>query len=305
MKLKGLKLLVLTLILIICSISIIGCSTNPTSAPAANSEAANSTQSEAPLKKQIVAVTIIPQQAFVETVCGDLADVITMVPPGNAPGNYEPTPMQMAQLSDASVYFTIGVPTETANIVPKIPGIKTVSMQDAVAAAYPDLTFATGGRDPHTWLSPKRAIVMVKTIAQTMGELDEANKSTYEANANAFIKQIQAADKEIAATFSDIAQKEFIVYHPAFGYFADEYGLTMYALQEKGKDATPEHLKDMIDLAKEKNIKAIYYQAETDSSQVASFAEEIGGKTVELAPLSGDYINNLKKMAKALAENCQ
>jgi zinc transport system substrate-binding protein len=75
--------------------------------------------SKADNKKTVVAVTILPQKALVEAVCGDLAEVVAIVPPGNSPGNYEPTPQEMENFSRASVYFTIGVPTEKANILPK------------------------------------------------------------------------------------------------------------------------------------------------------------------------------------------
>lgn len=302
---KGIRHITLGLMLAFCLVFIAGCSTNGSSAstPPAASETAESSPTESAAGKPIVAVSIVPQQALVEAVCGDLAEVITMVPPGNSPGNYEPTPAQLAELSDAVMYFTIGIPTETANILPEIPDVAVVSFQDAVGAVYPDRTFASGGRDPHIWLSVKRAIVMVETIADAMGELDAANKATYQSNAAAYIEQLEAVDQEISAIFDGIANKEFIVYHPAFGYFADDYGLTMYELEEGGKDATPVHLQDVIDLAKEKSIKVIYVQQEIDSSQADAFAEEIGGEAVQLAPLSGDYINNLRDMAKTLAEN--
>jgi len=99
--------------------------------------------------------------------------------------------------------------------------------------------------------------------------------------------------------------KKFIVYHPAFGYLADDYGLTMVALEQEGKEATPQQLEKIIDLAKKENIKAIFYQEEIDSSQSEAFAEEIGGKTIQLAPLAADYIGNLKNMAETMAEVMQ
>lgn len=79
----------------------------------------------------------------------------------------------------------------------------------------------------------------------------------------------------------------------------------MYALEEDGKEATAQHLEEMVDLAKEENIKVIFYQEEIDSSQSEAFAEEIGGKTIQLSPLAADYINNLKNMAQTMAEAMQ
>ena len=94
----------------------------------------------------------------------------------------------------------------------------------------------------------------------------------------------------------------FIVYHPAFGYLANDYGLKMYSLEQDGKEATISHLEEMIDFAKEENIKAIFYQSEIASTQSETFAREIGGKTMLLEQLSANYIENLDKMARLMAE---
>ena len=90
--------------------------------------------------------------------------------------------------------------------------------------------------------------------------------------------------------------------HPAFGYFADDYSLTQYALEEHGKEADAKHMTEIIDLAKKEDIKVIFYQAEISGRQAAAFAEEIGGTAVCLEPLAADYTENLRKMAKTLAE---
>ncbi|MFI3250720.1 MAG: zinc ABC transporter substrate-binding protein, partial [Eubacteriales bacterium] len=82
----------------------------------------------------------------------------------------------------------------------------------------------------------------------------------------------------------------------------DDYGLTMYSLEQNGKEAVAEHMEELIDFAKENEIKVIFYQAEIDSSQSQTFADEIGGQTTQLAPLSPDYINNLANMATVMAE---
>lgn len=259
-------------------------------------------------EKPIVAVSIVPQKTFVEAVCVDMAEVIVMVPPKNSPANYEPTPKEMVQFSKAKLYFAIGVPTEEANIMPKakeIKEMKIIKLQDDVSKTYPDRELAPGKRDPHIWLSPKRAIVMVQSIAHEMGEFDPINKEKYEENARSYIKELEKLDKQIANALKDVKNGKFIVFHPAFGYLADDYNLQMYALEQDGKEATPKRLKEMVDLAKQENIKAIFYQAEISSKQAESFAEEIGGKTIQLAPLAPNYIDNLKNMADLMSEVMQ
>jgi zinc transport system substrate-binding protein len=255
--------------------------------------------------KIIVAVSIVPEKSFVEAVCGDLVDVVTLIPPGSSPENYEPTPMEMEKFYNASVYFTIGVPTEEANILPNVGDVKVISLPDKVAEKYKDRTFESGERDPHIWLSPKRVKVMIETIEYEMEEIDEVNKETYKKNTEAYMTQLDELDQEIRDALEGVQSKKFVVYHPAFGYIADDYGLVMYSLEEEGKEATPKHLKEMIDIAKKENIKVIFYQDEIDSSQSEAFAEAIRGKTIQLSPLAADYIDNLENMSEIIAEAMQ
>lgn len=262
-------------------------------------------KSNSNVHKTTIAVSIVPEATFVKAVVSDKADVITMIPPGSSPESYEPTPQQMAKFSDSRVYFTIGVPAEKNNIIKNV-NEKTdiVSLEDIVATKYKDLMLGEE-RDPHIWLSPKRAIVIVETIRDKMNEIDPANKEYYTENAKKYIDELSSINDDINDALKDVKNRKFIVYHPAFGYLADDYNLTMYALENEGKEATPQNLQNMINLAKAENIKVIFYQAEIDSSQSKAFAEEIGGKTIGLDPLSGDYIKNLKGMAKLMAENME
>jgi len=255
--------------------------------------------------KQIIAVTIVPQQTFVEAVCGDLAEVITLVPPGNSPENYEPAPQDREKLSKASLYFSIGVPIEEAGILPGTEDLRVVPLHTEVAARYPERHFSAGERDPHIWLSPKRVMVMIEVIAEEMAQLDPLNKEIYYKNAAAYTDKLKKVDQEIISILEKVENKKFIVFHPAFGYLADDYGLTMYALEQEGKEATPKHLQEMIKIAKQENIKAIFYQAEIDSRQSLAFAEEIKGRTIRLDPLAADYIPNLKTMVETIAEAAQ
>lgn len=252
--------------------------------------------------KLTVGVTIIPQKTFVSKVCGDLVDIVVMVPTGSSPETYEPKPKDMVKLDKSYIYFTIGVPTEETNIISGIPkDTKIVHLEKACAEKYNDLTFSTGGRDPHIWLSPKRVIVMVETIRDEMSKIDPLNQETYKQNAKAFIEELVELDKQIKEALEKSEVKNFIAFHPAFGYLADDYDLTMYALEEDGKEITTKHFMNMVDFAKENNIKIIFYQEEVDGSQAEAFANEINGEAIMLEPLSADYVNNLLNMAKKIA----
>ncbi|OCN01905.1 ABC transporter substrate-binding protein [Clostridium sp. W14A] len=256
-------------------------------------------------QKPVIAVTVVPEATFAKAVCGDYMEVMTAVPSGYSPETYEPTPKEKEELSRAALYFAVGVPVEESSILPAIADLETIKvirLQDAVSKEYPDRTFPSGERDPHIWLSPKRAKVMVETIARECETVDPQHKAQYGQNAENYAKQLDSLDSDLKNIFSNMQNKSFLVFHPAFGYLAEDYGLTMYSLEEEGKEATPQHLQEMVDLAKKQKIRAIFYQEEIDSKQSKAFAEEIGGKTVELSPLAPDYVENLKKMANTMVE---
>jgi zinc transport system substrate-binding protein len=201
--------------------------------------------------KPVVAVSIVPEATFAKAVCGDLAQVITIVPPGSSPETYEPTPKAMAEFSNAKIYFAIGVPTETASVLPKVPSsMKVVKLQEKVSQAYPDRKFEAGDRDPHIWLSPKRAKVMVQEMADEMSVVDSEHKQEYKANAAAYEKRLNSLDAEVKNLLTGVSSKTFLVFHPAFGYFADDYGLKMVALEQEGKESTAQHMQELVDLAK-------------------------------------------------------
>lgn len=249
-----------------------------------------------------IAVSIVPESTFVEAVGKDHVEVTTMIPPGSSPETYEPTPKQMTEFSKSDLFFSIGMPLEKNQLIPNLnTKTKVVSLDKAVQKQYPDLKLGEE-RDPHIWLSPKRVIVMIDTIVEELSKIDPQNTAFYQKNGDSYKDQINAVDLKIQKSLLPVKNRKIIVFHPAFGYLADDYQLEMYALEEEGKESTPEHLRQMIDLAKKEHIKVIFYQAETDSNQSKAFAEELGGKTVQLEPLAKDYIGNLEKMIHIMVQ---
>lgn len=254
-------------------------------------------------KELCIAVSIVPQARFAKEVAGEKAKVLCIIPEGGSPAAYSPSPKEMAALRDADIYFTIGVASEQRNILGQLPErLAVVPLHEKVAAVYPDLHIGSS-RDPHIWLSPKRAELMVRIMAEEISRLDPENASYYTENAEKYIAKIRRADSEAREILANVRQKTFMVFHPAFGYLADEYGLTMYALEKHGKEAGARHLQEMTDIAKQNGVKVIFYQKEISGRQVEAFAREIGGKAVRLNPLAYDYTENLLELAKAMQES--
>ncbi|NLG33455.1 MAG: zinc ABC transporter solute-binding protein, partial [Syntrophomonadaceae bacterium] len=245
-----------------------------------------------------------PQASFVEAVGGDLVQVLTMIPPGASPENYAPSPKVMEQLSETDIYFTIGVPAEKDGILPRLtqvnPNMKVVDLPQLVDKIYPPREIAPGELDPHRWLSPKRAIVMVEAIAEELSTIDPEHSEIYKNNAQRYQAQLEQLHNEISTSLAGLAGQSFIIYHPSMGYFADDYGLNMIALEQEGKAATAQNIQSVIDQARKESITAVLYQAELDGKQAHTLAEELGGTAQLIAPLAADYIDNLRKTADVL-----
>ncbi|RRD94558.1 hypothetical protein EII17_07175 [Clostridiales bacterium COT073_COT-073] len=157
------------------------------------------------------------------------------------------------------------------------------------------------GRDPHIWMSPKRVAVMVIAICDALVEMDAANAETYKKNAETYLNQLQQKDKKLTEVLSKVKTRDFIIMHPSMGYFADDYDLDQISIEKEGKQATAEHLKKVIDFAKDHEIKVIFYQKEFDNNQAKTIAGEIGGEVMELEPLAENYLQNLDKLAETFA----
>lgn len=257
---------------------------------------------EKPARPTVV-VTVGPQAAFVREVAGDRMNIVTVLPPGANHETYSVPPQEMERISSAGLYLTLGLPPERNGLLPKVSemnrGLKIIDVPAEVARSYPPRFFAPDDPDPHIWLSPKRAGVMVRITARELSLLDPANAASYEANARRFEAEIARVDRELREMFHNRDKRTFIVYHPAFGYFADDYGLEMVALEEEGKEADPGRVREIIDLARSKDIRIIFYQEDIDGRLSRTLAEELGGRAEKVSPMADDYVQNLKRMGQA------
>ena len=259
--------------------------------------------SAAPQKeKPHIAVAIPPVAAFVKAVAGDLCTVQTLVPKGYSPETYAPTPKELSDAFSADLYFSAGVPAEAEASLPHLnPETETVFLDKVCDGVYPPRMMGETA-DPHRWLSPKRAAVMVEEIARVLSVKFPEHASLFEHNKSVFLAEIAAAEAKLTETLEGVSDRTFLVFHPAFGYFADDFGLTMIALQEDGKEASPKRITELVDLARAEGVRVIFYQDEINSRQAESVARELDGTTVALDPLSDSYIENLRTMAKTISE---
>jgi zinc transport system substrate-binding protein len=257
-----------------------------------------------------VVVSILPEKYFVERVGGSHTDVSVMVGPGQSPATYEPTPRQMAALAAARVYFRIGVPFELAwmdRIRVANPDMLVVDVAEGIkrrpVERIGDGKTSDAGRfpDPHVWTSPPLAKRMSTRIRDTLVKLDPLHTAEYERNYASLAADLDALDAEIRDRLSGLKHRTFMAFHPAWGYFADTYGLRQIPIESEGKEPGPRTLLHVIEEARRLGIKVIFVQPQFSRSSAEMVAREIGGRVVPIDPLAEDYIENMRKVAAAFA----
>lgn len=262
----------------------------------------------------VVVVSILPQAYFVERIAGDRVRAVVLVGPGQSPHAYEPTPRQMAELSSASMWLTIGSEFE-------------VALKPKVAALYPELAVvdttrgvtyrnldshahegeATGledesGIDPHVWLGKQAVKAMAASIRDALSTADPAGAALFAANYDAFVSEVDAVYSGLARDLAPLRGKPVFVYHPSFGYFFDEFGIEQEAVETGGKEPTQKALAALIEEATADGARVIFVQPQFPASAARTVAQAIGGVVVEIDALAPDWLENIRRIGAALRQ---
>ena len=255
-----------------------------------------------------VFVSILPQKYFVKEIGKDLVDVRVMVRPGASPATYEPKPRQLADLSKAIIYFSIGVPFEKVwlrKIAAANPRMKLVHTDHGIEKIpmAPHEYHDQGKHhdhvilDPHIWLSPPLVKIQAHTILYALKQADPSHTAVYETNYHEFVSRIHELDGQLKTMFAGKQGLQFLVFHPSWGYFAHAYGIEQVPIEIEGKDPKPARLKALIQHARGKHIKVIFVQPQFSTKSAELMAKEIGGQVAFADPLAEDWMANLRKIA--------
>ncbi len=276
-----------------------------------------------PGAKVRVFVGIAPIAYFVERVGGQRVDISVLVGPGQDPHTFDPTPRLVAKLADTQVLFKIGFPFEDAlinkmgatfekaQVVDLQQGIKLRGVTEQEGQAEHDNhadiheeehahAHKPGEMDQHTWLDPRLAKIQAQTIAETLVRIDPSGRAEYERNLQAFMADLDAVHEQLAKALAPVKGKRFFVFHPAYGYFADAYGLKQVSVQIGGKEPTAKQLVGLVKLAKENGVRVIFVEPQFSKKSAEALAKAVGGAVVSLDPLAWDYLKNLQDIAAKL-----
>uniref|UniRef100_B8DNM3 Periplasmic solute binding protein n=1 Tax=Nitratidesulfovibrio vulgaris (strain DSM 19637 / Miyazaki F) TaxID=883 RepID=B8DNM3_NITV9 len=270
-----------------------------------------------------VAVSILPQKYFIQRIAGDLAEVTVMVPPGADPHTYEPKPSQMRGLASAKLYMTIGVPFEKSwldrimaaggkdmTVVRMEKGIDLLPQDEHVLDEGHEGEAADAhhhdheGGDPHIWLSPALVKMMAGSIKAALVKADSAHAAVYRANHDAFVRELDELDLHINGLFENVPEnrRRFMVFHPAWSYFAHNYNLREVAIEVEGREPGPRQLTRIVEFAKKEKIEALFVQPQFSKRGAETIARNVGAKLIEADPLAEDWAANIRRVAEAMAQ---
>lgn len=254
-----------------------------------------------------ITVTIEPLRYLTEAIAGEKFAVESMVPKGSSPEMYDPAPRQLVELSKSKAYFRVGyVDFERVwmdRLAANAPGMRVFDLSEGVALLHEDASHGhhVGGVEPHIWMSAGNALVISANITDALCRLDSVHAPFYRHRLDSLSQVIRDMDAEIREMLAG-APRSFMIYHPALSYFARDYGLRQYALEEGGKEPSPSYLKGLADVCRREGIRVVFMQPEFDARNAEVVAEQTKARLVQVNPLAYDWRREMLAVARALKE---
>jgi len=263
-----------------------------------------------------VFVSIPPQKWVVDNIGGAHVTSHILIDAGQDPHTFEPSPMQIAQLTGAALDFTVGLPFEKqvqgilkdnsapVQTVLQSEGIKRISMasdHDHHAHHDDQHDHDAEGLDPHVWLTPQNLIAMAERTATALSAADPQHNAAYRANLKAVKETLEELHARLEQQLAPFSGASIFVFHPSFGYFTKTYNLEQEAVEVEGKSPTPKQLVRIISEARQDGVKVIFVQPQFDVKSATAVARAIDGKVVPLDPLAEDVYTNLELIGQVIA----
>ena len=282
-----------------------------------------------------VMTTFYPMYEFTKQVVGDKGDVELLIPAGTEPHDFEPSAKDLAKISDSDVfvYNSPELETWTDNLTDTID-----TKQTEIIQASKDIKLMEGTEhdheeahdhdtqeheehghshelDPHVWLDPALAIKEVETIRDQLSKKYPDDKAAFEKNAASYIDELKKLDEEFQTAFKDAKNKTFVTQHAAFGYLANQYGLTQEAITgiSPDQEPSPSRLSELKHYVDDNQVKVIYFEENASSKVAETLSKETGVKLEVLNPLESltdkqikdgeDYLSVMRENLAALKES--
>jgi ABC-type Zn uptake system ZnuABC Zn-binding protein ZnuA len=303
-------------------------------------ELTGSEKSKAPPVK--VTASIFPLADIVKQIGGDLVDVETILPPGASEHTYELTPLQVKYFNESELYVKIGQGLEyfDTKLLLNQEGVQVKEIVFADLAELTEVEIVTlasltkntkkahnhshdydeddhghkddhdhshDGPDPHVWLDPVLVRdLLVPAVYESLVQLRPEESAVLTENKNRFINQLNELDEKIAAETGKFSHHTFIVFHSAWRYFAQRYGLTDVNVEEfPSQEVSLKRVAEVVEIARLTKAKAIFAEPQFSPRAAQVIAQEFGGEVLFLDPLGGPDITGRDSYISLMEYNLQ
>ena len=249
-----------------------------------------------------VAVCLPPQAGILEALVPEAAPLV-LIDRGQNPHSFDPSPRQLAALSQCDIYVAAGLPFENALLqrlralnpaMRIIPAPADEHDHDLGEAA--DQHAEADEHDPHFWTHPDGILAEARAIAAALAEAVPAVNTSLAA----YEACLRGLDAELRARLVPYKDRAFLVYHPAWSHFAEEYGLRQLAIEHHGGAPSAKHLARLTDAVRAEGIRLVVVQSDSEAARARPFADSLGLGTRLVNPLGRDPFHVLRDTAEAI-----
>jgi zinc transport system substrate-binding protein len=159
-----------------------------------------------------------------------------------------------------------------------------------------------GATDPHIWLSPERLAVQARLITETLQQMDPDHAADYAARLTELISELDELDAYIETALAPYRERAFVVFHPSWGYFADDYGLHQIAIEIEGNNPTDAELTRIQEQTRFLDVSVVFVQPQIAGKSARAIAEVMGASLETLDPLAPDVIVNLRHVTDSIVD---
>ena len=271
---------------IICALLIVGCTTKSDS------------------DKKTIFVTITPMQSIIEEITAGDFNIEVIVPKGASPETFEPTPKQVTSFSDAEFIFSTGIIDFEQSLVERIDDdAEVVNLSNGIELIAGSCSHGNHqhkhGVDPHIWTSPRALRTMVTNAHKAiMAHYPDSVKYT-EATGR-LLERIDALDTYCATRIKAEGVEAMMIYHPAYTYYARDYGIEQIAIEHDGKEPSLRQTTALIEKAKEHGVKAILRQPQYSEDKVRAIANDAGAEIITTDPLAEDILGEIERVTEII-----
>lgn len=262
------------------------------------------------IAKPVVIASIAPVEYLAKAVGGDKIEVQSLAK-GDV-HSYEPKPNDMKAVAKARIFIAAGLEFEEAwiprfkasakNLVVVKSDAKIAKLKEERGEQAEHDEKNGAHADPHVWLNPMLAITMARNISDALIDMDKANKDFYLENFQKLMNDLLAFDESAKNELAGLKNRKFVVYHPAWGYFAAHYDLEQISIERSGKEPKIDEMASTLKMIKDENIKVIFADPNRSQKSAQILASQTGAKVELLDPLGYNLLENLKIAVGAIKD---